>query len=32
MDIIFGSIYHGCLDMLADEVGTGSSSQQVTPD
>jgi len=32
MDIISGSIYHECLDMLVDEVGTGSSSQQVTPD
>ena len=32
MDIIVDSIYHECFDMLADEVGTGSSSQQVTPD
>jgi hypothetical protein len=32
MDIISGSIYHDYPDMLADEVGTGSSSQQVTPD
>jgi len=32
MDIIPGSIYHECLDMLAEEVGTGTTSQQVTPD
>jgi len=32
MDINSGSIYYEQLDMLADEVVIGSSSQQVTPD
>ena len=32
MDIIVDTIYHQCFIMLADEVGTGSPSQQVTPD
>jgi hypothetical protein len=32
MDIIVDTIYHQCLNMLAEEVGTGTTSQQVTPD
>jgi hypothetical protein len=32
MDNIADTIYHESLDMLAEEVGTGSTSQQVTPD
>jgi hypothetical protein len=32
MDIIVDYIYHGFFDMFAEEVGTGSTSQQATPD
>jgi len=32
MDIIVDTIYHQCLNMLAEEAGTGTTSQQVTPD
>jgi len=32
MDIIVDTIYHQRLNMLAEIVGTGSTSQQVTPD
>jgi hypothetical protein len=32
MDIIVDTIYHQCFIMLANEVGTGTTSQQVTPD
>jgi hypothetical protein len=32
MDIIVVTIYHKTFSMHAEEVGTGSSSHQVTPD
>jgi hypothetical protein len=32
MDIIVNYNYHGFFNMLADYVGTGSTSQQVTPE
>jgi hypothetical protein len=32
MEIIVDYIYHDFFDMLADDVGTGSTSQQAAPD
>jgi hypothetical protein len=32
MDIIVDTIYDEIFHMLTEEVGTGSTSQQVTPD